>query len=354
MNYNNDNRNIPRQISVSDMAPHVHNFEYGENKADKLAKWLIDWINNSLKSKMIKYGDFLPSKSELAFHIGVSLGTMQNVFRIVEDTGLIGSKQRIGTFIIDSSNRDCLKKLTSKREYAIEEIKKYIIHNSYSVGDKLISARELSKISGLSVSTIRNALNTLVLENILEKSGSALLIKNIQFKIVELENLTLVKKIAKKIQEYIDNNKTKEKLPSNPELAALFNVSIKTVHDALKILSKEGIVVSKRGSYGTVITKALKSDEPYYYETVEIKIRNYITQNCKVGDKLPSIKKMAEKWKVSSKTIKKALDNLAEENYITFARGRYGGTFVIDIPQNFNDAYTWLALSPNYIQTNQN
>lgn len=52
---------------------------------------------------------------------------------------------------------------------------------------------------------------------------------------------------------------------------------------------------------------------------------------------------------LAQKTIKKALDNLAEDGYLTFTRGRYGGTFVTDIPQSVNEAYKWLAISSDYV-----
>ena len=54
-------------------------------------------------------------------------------------------------------------------------------------------------------------------------------------------------------------------------------------------------------------------------------------------------------YETSEKTIKKALDNLAEEGYIAFSRGRYGGTFVLDIPQSSGEAYKWLAISTDYM-----
>ena len=57
---------------------------------------------------------------------------------------------------------------------------------------------------------------------------------------------------------------------------------------------------------------------------------------------------------MSSKTIKKALDNLAEEGFLTFSRGRNGGTFVTDIPQEGAEAYQWLALTNDYIPGNKN
>ena len=57
-------------------------------------------------------------------------------------------------------------------------------------------------------------------------------------------------------------------------------------------------------------------------------------KNCRIGDKLPSIKEFSVMLSVSTKTIKRALDEIEEDGYVTFARGRYGGTFVTDIPQD--------------------
>ena len=66
--------------------------------------------------------------------------------------------------------------------------------------------------------------------------------------------------------------------------------------------------------------------------------------------KLPSIKSFSAEFKTSEKTIKKALNILAEDGYITFVRGRYGGTFVTDIPQAIGEAYKWLAISSDFVQ----
>ena len=51
---------------------------------------------------------------------------------------------------------------------------------------------------------------------------------------------------------------------------------------------------------------------------------------------------------MSTKTIKNALDNLASDGYITFVRGRTGGTFVIELPIITEQGYTWLALSSDF------
>ena len=58
---------------------------------------------------------------------------------------------------------------------------------------------------------------------------------------------------------------------------------------------------------------------------------------------------LSEKFDVSSNTIRKALQNLAKQGYVNFSRGRYGGTFVSDLPETDNgEAFRWLAISPQY------
>ena len=146
-----------------------------------------------------------------------------------------------------------------------------------------------------------------------------------------------------------DNFPSGSKLPTNTQLAEEFNVSIKTIHDAIKLLSKEGVLYSRRGRYGTIVSDSSVKNLLYDYEKTELKIRTYIAENCEIGSKLPSIINLSKIFEVSPKTIKKALDNLADDGYLAFTRGRYGGTFVTDIPQKINETYTWLAISPDYI-----
>ena len=295
---------VGRRITVSEMAPHVHSFSADENKAEKITNWLINWIILSLECGKIKPYDFLPSKADLACHIGVSQGTMQNVFRQVEDRGYIESKQRIGTYIKD--------------------------RNDYDIGDILISSRKLAEITGISNTTLSMAIAALVSDGILRKNARGFEIINMSFTAREIESQTLVEKIALLIKEYIEQNLVSgDRLPSNDKLTKMFKVSVKTIHDALKLLSKEGILYTRRGRYGTIV--AGMEGEAYHYEKIEQKIRNYISSNCKIGDKLPSIQSFSQNYEVSSKTVKKALDNLASDGYLTFSRGRYGGTFVTDI-----------------------
>ena len=335
-----------RRITVAEMAPHIHSFLPDENKVKKLADWLVNWIRTSLESGKIEPYDLLPLKGDLACHIGVSQGTVQNAYRLAEDLGVVESKQRIGTFIKESSGS--VKKLTSKRELAIQIIKKYLSENGYKKGDKIGSIRELSRISGISNTTLSMAIAALVSDGILRKNARGFEIINMSFTAREIESQTLVEKIALLIKEYIEQNLVSgDRLPSNDKLTKMFKVSVKTIHDALKLLSKEGILYTRRGRYGTIV--AGMEGEAYHYEKIEQKIRNYISSNCKIGDKLPSIQSFSQNYEVSSKTVKKALDNLASDGYLTFSRGRYGGTFVTDIPQTSGEAYTWLALTPDYI-----
>lgn len=347
----------PRRITVPEMAPHVHSFISGENKVNKLAKWLMAWIDDALKTGRAHAYDFLPSKADLACHIGVSKGTMQNVFRVVEDAGYLESKQRIGTFIKDRRKGATLEKLTSKREHAIEIIKKYLYENSYQRGDVFISIRQLAAVTGISTATLRLAMTNLVSQGVFRKQERLFIVCNTKFQIDEVDACTLVEKVAAGIENYIDKKLSKGgKLPANAELAQMYNVSVKTIHDALKLLSRKGVLYSRRGRYGTIVLSKSedKHEEMYFYEKVEQKIRHYIASECKVGDKLPSILEFSKSFNVSPKTIKKALDNLAEDGYLAFARGRYGGTFVTDIPQSSKEAYTWLALNSGYITSMEN
>lgn len=338
------------RITVQDMAPHVHHFAVGENKVDKIAKWLINWITLSLECGKIKPQDLMPSKADLACHIGVSQGTMQNAFRVVEDFGYLESKQRIGTCIKDFRKKTSVEKLTSKRELTIEIIKKYLVENNFSAGEKLPSTRKLAAIFGVSSTTIRTAIIHLVSVGVIDKKENSFFLSEDSFSVNFLETKTLVEKIVDKLEKYINTEvKLGEKIPSNSVLAKKFKVSVKTIHDAVKLLSKKGILYTRRGRYGTIVNNLDSHAELYYYEKFEQKIKQHISANCEIGDKLPSIKNIAKEYNTSEKTIKKALDSLAEDGYIAFARGRYGGTFITDIPQASGDAYKWLALNADYM-----
>ena len=74
------------------------------------------------------------------------------------------------------------------------------------------------------------------------------------FDIKMVQNETLVEKITQEIRDYIiENYSSGEKIPSNLELAKIFKVSIKTIHDSIKILSKENFLYNEPMSKHTSI-----------------------------------------------------------------------------------------------------
>ena len=98
-----------------------------ESRAMVIAKWLMELITESLKSGAADEKTLLPSKPDLAYLLGVSIGTIQNSLRVLEDNGYVESKQCIGTLIRNPElGVKKMRKLTSKREIAINEIKKFI------------------------------------------------------------------------------------------------------------------------------------------------------------------------------------------------------------------------------------
>ena len=190
----------------------------------------------------------------------------------------------------------------------------------------------------------------------------------------------IVAEVEAELKDYIKANfKVGDRLPAHQELSEILKVSIKTVHDAMKNLIEEGYLLARRGRYGTTVIKlpyenllqpqneisikkatifASARDAAFYsYQKIENIIKNYIKDNFEIGDKLPSMESLSEHFDVSSNTIRKALQNLSKQGYVNFSRGRYGGTFVMDIPEDETESaetFRWLAVSPNYTITYDN
>lgn len=352
-----------------------------DSKSNVIANWLISWIEQDFNCGKIKETDLLPKKEELAYLLGVSVGTIQNALRNIEDKGYVESKQRIGTMI---RNWKCenlnIRKLTSKKDICVNAIKQYILSNNLPIGYKMPSSRVLSGLIGISPNTTRLALETLCLQDILEHDKSNpkefyLTIKNNNFSLEEnssttIENVTLVQKITKDLEKYITKNlKIGDKFPAHEELSKEFKVSIKTIHDAQKALIKKGIIIAHRGRYGTTVIKMPNSinlqkkedlifapakDAAFYcYEKTQNQLKNIIANDYPIGSKLPSIDALSKLMDLSPNTVRKALNNLAEEGYLRFERGRYGGTFVIDTPDTSAQSFKWLAVNPKYVEVYQ-
>ena len=373
-----------RKIEVSELPDRLPNFRNSSKTKDNvLAEWLKEWINTKVAHGKLNVNDLLPSKSDIAEKANVSIGTVQTAIRLIEDEGYVASKQRIGTFICDKNTiSESLRKQTSKREQAIECIKRFIVKSNYQPKQSLPSSRELSKIIGSAPNTTRLAVEYLSNTGIIEAkilkgnkiSWALKVVPKISDETSDNQNIidsdTLVNQIERELKEIIVKKYTVgDKLMSHYEIADTLKVSIKTVHDAMRRLVAQGILQSRRGRYGTSILR-IPSDKQlttgkeheifasaveaslYNYERVEAYLKKHIKENYKLGDKLPAMGKLAEKLNVSSNTIRKALQNLAENNIVRFSRGRYGGTFLVKFPeeekQEEKSVLSWLALNPEY------
>lgn len=369
-----------RKLSVKDISielPDLKNIF--ESKAIVIASWIGDWIEKDLKEGNIKETDLIPSKDELAYRLGVSIGTVQNAFRYLEDKGYVESKQRIGTMVRNRKNLESsVRKLTSKRDICINLIKKYIIENKIKVGQKLPSSRVLASVLKTSPNTARLALENLCSTGILDRkivsSNEISWIVNINnFALSKTDceisnNVTLSEKVEKDLEDYIAKKmKIGDKLPAHDKLSAELKVSIKTIHSALRSLIKKGFLLPHRGRYGTTVIRIpgqaqisekkedkifapAKETAFYNYEKTQNHIKSLIVSNYKIGSKLPSIIELSKTLDLSPNTIRKALNNLADEGYLRFARGRWGGTFVIDIPETTSQSFKWLAVNPKYVE----
>ena len=387
MNAKNEQYTYPQKsrltaINISDIdmeLPDLKNIS--EAKAVAIARWLSKWIETDLKAGKIQITNIIPSKSDFAYLLGVSIGTMQNAFRQLEDWGYVESKQCIGTIVRDyNAPVSTVRKLTSKRELAAEAIKRYLNTDGFKKGSQLPSSRTLATITGYTPNTTRMALDFLENQGILkhfDKNGKeqGWILLTEDFEIRNITNSqateTLVDMVVKDLENYIvENLKIGDKMPSHAALSNVLKASVKTVHDALTILINRGILLARRGRYGTSVVKlpgdkvsSLKPETSifasaqetafYHYEKTQNHIKKMIAQDYEIGDKLPSIQELATKLDLSPNTIRKAFHNLAKEGYLVFSRGRYGGTFVIDIPEVDAQTFKWLAVNPAYAKEYQ-
>lgn len=373
-----------KKIEITSLPKKIPDFKNTfESKDNILKKWFINWIESILKTNEEKENLLLPSKQILAKHLSVSVGTIQNAIRYIEDLGYVESKQKIGT-IIKTSKESVFKKLTSKRDLTVDYIRQYIIERNFKKDDILPDLYFVIENLNISSNTLRLALAFMVenkeLKQIKNNTNINYFVLNIN-KPVQYEtneSITLVDKLALELKDYIKSNfKTGDKLPSNNELAQIFNASIKTINDVCHILEKQNIICAKRGKYGTIVTynenmedknsvskfenKIFASSQNaqfYYYQKIETNILKMIQNQYSLGDKLPSINELSQHYDVSTNTIRKALNNLNKKGIVQFLRGRYGGTFVSSIldetyyeynsTQKDGEAYKWLSLNPKY------
>ena len=377
------------KIQISQIDFPAPDFKFSlQSKEKVILKWLIDWLDYAIGANIIQYGDFLPEKFKLAKYLNVSTGTLQNAIRQAEDMGYFESRQSVGTVIKNPNSKDNIfEKTGSKKDKAVLLIKKYILDTNLKLGQALPNVKEFSRMIGLGDSTIRLALETLVAQGVLKvvplkvnKSkwvyNSLICPDGIQFK-----GVNLVSSIAKKIKNYISQNcNVGDKIPSNSFFSKEFNISIRTVNEATRILNEQKVILSRRGRYGTIYlntpekikmqknreekslfmskgkTQPLQENYLYCWEKTLDALKKYIIQNHQSGEKIPPMRELASILNVSTNTIKRAVSILCEEGYLIAQRGKYGGVFILEIPQEErnSEAFTWLALNPDVVKIKQN
>ncbi len=378
MSYITENQ---RKININELPSEIPDFSSSyEPKDSIIKKWIISWIKSALSKNTIKENDILPKKSEISDYLGVSVGTVQNAIRYVEDEGFLTSKQKLGTMITNFSNPiSSAVKLTSKRDKAVSAIKKVIIQKGYKVGKPIPSTRKMSEFIGISQNTVRLAYESLCSAGILESMQIRGNDSNWYLKILpqlslnelkQTENMcadTIVEKLTSELKVYLAKKyNIGDKIPSHEELALKLNVSVKTIHDCIRRLNDEGIVISRRGKYGSILAQnplspvyeplkensifANAQDAAFYsYKKIENKITDLINSEYNPNDKLPSMMELSKKYDVSTNTIRKALIALEQEGIVTFGRGKFGGTFVIEKPSNsYKQSYQWISINPKY------
>lgn len=336
-------------------------------RKDKKLESIVIWLIDILSEIDIDSNILMPQKANMAKLLKVGLGTVQNAYRRLEDKGLLLSKQCVGTFLIPEGSDKNIKKLTSKKDKIFSEFKEYILKSDLKVGDKLKSVRYYSKRINISTALVLQIFNQLEADNIVENVKGERVIKSLDFKVLANKKETLCDKIYSELKVYIaDNFKIGDKLPAISVLSEYFNVSPKTVYSVIKLLQKDGVLKPRSGRYGTVITK-IPDDKVFYqkpetsifapssemfryhYEKILNTIRKMIYDNFEIGSKLPSISELSLLLDVNPNTVRKCFDVLRAEGVVTSVRGRYGGTFVVELPDiDSVQTYQWLAVNTDF------
>ena len=352
-------------------------------KGQIVTNWLIDWIKHSLEIGVADYGDFIPTKEVLASYLNVSCATIQNSIRQVKNLGYFCSKQSIGTYITDFYSKD-IKSQDELCHGSIAEckIKKIVLDGKFKLNEPILSINDFAKRTAISQNTIRFALVNLSRMGYLEKKhlkgNKYTWIYKKEFSLtqeellngIQDEDFTLTHQLVKKIQAYIEKTyKQGDKILPNLAFSRMFDVSIKTVNDAMKILNAKKIILSRRGRYGTVYLGKIQNEKKDFVSSERKKfnsvqnytyswqktlghLKKYIIENYETGDKIAPIRELASILNVSPNTIRRALKSLFLSGHLISQRGKSGGVFITDMPERDEDKYRWLALNPDVINFN--
>ncbi|MFM7389436.1 MAG: GntR family transcriptional regulator [Vampirovibrionales bacterium] len=370
------------RLSVKNLPKEHPDFYTGETKDVIIARWLGEWIEAGLQQGTFTEQHLMPLKQDIAAVLEVSVGTVQNAFRIMEDEGLVESKQRIGTLLRKQTDADSrVRKQTSKRDTTVLAIQHYILTQGFEVGASLPSAKEVGSLIGAKVNTTRLAMEYLTNHGVIENRGlkgkqpNWILLQKPDAQQLQqqgfqgISTTTLIDQLERDLKALIAKQfEVNDRLPSHLELADQFNVSIKTVHDAVHRLVEQGLVHSKRGRYGTYVSRipsnlidtslieqlfvpaasfspqpaeaplavpalatTAEAAPPFYgYE----KVMNYVQTQLQQGvygqgQKLPKQSELAVQCQVSLNSVRDGLKRLEEQGVLRIEQGRHGGAVIL-------------------------
>ena len=332
-------------------------------KGQLVTDWLIAWIKHSLEFGIADIGDYIPVKEDLAKFLDVSPATIQNSIRQIKDLGYVQSKQSIGTCIADFYSKDIAPQDELYHGTITEcKIKKIVLDDCIELGNSIPSIQEIAYRTNISQNTIRFSLVNLAqkgyLEKIQLKGNKHAWIYKKEFSLsqeeivngLEDENFSLTHQLVDKIQRYIEKTyKQGDKILPNMAFSRMFDVSIKTVNDAMKVLNAKKVVLSRRGRYGTIYLggaqnnkmdfvsserKRPTSAQNYVYSWQKAlgHLKKYIVENYEAGDKIAPIRELASILNVSPNTIRRALSDLFQSGNLVSKRGKAGGIFIMEMP----------------------
>lgn len=349
-------------------------------KGQLVFNWLIEWIKNSLECGIADIGDFIPTKEELALYLGVSPATVQNSIRSAKNMGYFSSKQSLGTCIADFYSQE-IKATDDLCHSTITEckIKKIVLDGNYEINKPIPSITEFAHLTNISQNTIRFALTNLARQGYLEKvhikgnkynwiyKKEFVLSDDERINGIDDEDCTLTHQLVEKIRKYIEKTyKYGDKILPNQAFSNMFDVSIKTVNDAMKILHSKKIILARRGRYGTIYLGKNKTQKTsftsqerkrsvipinysYSWQKTLEHLKKYIKENYKIGDKIAPIRELASILNVSPNTIRRALLDMFKDGYLLSKRGKTGGIFIVDMPET-EESYRWLAINPEVVK----
>ena len=259
-----------KKINISKFNKNLPDFASSDFSKEKIVlNWLIKILETEFSKKEIASGEILPSKMELAELLGISSATVQNAIRFGEDMGYFSSKQRVGTLVINPKDKNAdkfrVQKSYSKKDSAKLEIKNLIIELNLQKGSKLPSSRTIAREIQTSHNTVCLALENMVMEGILE-------------------------------QKYYKKGEKSWFLTKNIELS-----SNEKKYTASRIVKNKTLT-----------------------EKFEKNIKNYITNNFNIGDKIPTNSELAKMLNLSLKTVNDIMKSLNKKGIIEARRGKYG------------------------------